>query len=444
LTIHAFFAAAKEAIVSTRKSRRLQLIEEGNHAAELVNNLAEDATRLLTTEQLVLKFVGFFIIGLAASVYTLRLAQLFTLDNLTAMIIITIMAVFITLIFGELVPREIARNYAEPIALWSIYPFNLLSHLATPLARLITGMGRLLTGRWGDSGDYNIGTITEEDLRTYVDASEEGGLLKEDEKEMIYSIFDLGDTLAREIMVPRIDIVAVEADASISEALEIILEAGHSRLPVFDDHIDNIMGILYAKDLLAHWHKGGEPRTVRGLEREVYYVPETKPVRDLLRELQLKKVHIAIVVDEYGGTAGLVTIEDILEEIVGEIQDEYDVDEFYMDRISDDEYIFSARVDLDDINDIMSVELPTAESDTLGGLVYTMLGRVPTIGDSVDVTDVRLTVLAVEGRRIGTVKIQRLKQDEDEDNQKEKEATTLPNQSSSLMSNPHNVVSSSR
>lgn len=444
LVIHAFFAATKEAIVSVRKSRRLQLIEEGNHAAQLVDNLAENATRLLTTEQLILKFVGFFIIGLAAFAYTLSLAQLFSVHSFTAMVIITIVAVLVTLIFGELIPKEIARNFAEPIALWAIYPFNLLSHVAEPLAQVIIALGRFFTGRWDETGEYSLSTITEEDLRTYVDASEEGGLLEKDEKEMIYSIFDLGDTLAREIMVPRIDVVAVEAEATVSEALNVILENGHSRVPVYDDDIDNVIGILYAKDLLAHWRNGGEPRQVRGLEREVYYVPETKPVSDLLRELQKKKVHIAIVVDEYGGTAGLVTIEDILEEIVGEIQDEYDTEEFYMDRVSDDEYIFSARVDLDDINDIMSVELPTEESDTLGGLVYTMLGRVPTVGDWVDVADVRLTVLSVEARRIGMVKIQRLKQDQDENKHSDKEKETTPaHKNSSLMNHPRSAVTGS-
>lgn len=445
LIMHAFFAMAKEAIVSIRKSRRLQLVEEGNRAAELVNNLAEDATRLLTTEQLILKFLGFFFIGFAAFVYTLPLAQLMSVNNFAAMILVTIAAVLITLLFGELIPREIARSYAEPLALWSIYPFNLLSYLAAPLARFITKIGRGLTGRWDEPGDYGLSTITEEDLRTYVDASEEGGLLKEEEKEMIYSIFDLGDTLAREIMVPRIDVVAVEADTPVVEALDIILEAGHSRVPVYEDIIDNIIGILYAKDLLAHWRNGGEPRLVRGLEREVYYVPETKPVSDLLRELQSKKVHIAIVVDEYGGTAGLVTIEDILEEIVGEIQDEYDTEEFLMDRISDDEYIFSARMDLDDINDLMSVDLPTDESDTLGGLVYSMLGRVPSVGDSLDVADLHLTVLAVDGRRIVQVKAQRIRSDEEGDKQssKEKNEITAVAKKSSFVNNPRNVTSSS-
>jgi putative hemolysin len=408
LLLHAFFAAAKEAIVSTRKARRLQLLDEGHPAAVMLNHLAEDASRLLATEQLALKFISFFIVALAVLVYALPLAQVLGLNNLLAVVIIIIVTVLVTLVLGDLVPRELARSRAENMALWAVYPMHWLSHLAAPLARLVTRLSRVLTGRTGESDSALLGVITEEDLRTYVDAGEEGGALKEEEKEMIYSIFDMGDTVARQIMIPRIDVVAIEADTPVSEALNVILEAGHSRLPVYEDNIDNISGILYAKDLLAHWRAGGEPRPVRGLEREVYFVPETKSVGDLLRDLQRKKVQIAIVVDEYGGMAGLVTIEDIVEEIVGEIQDEYDSDEFVMERISDNEYIFNARADLDDVNDIMSIDLPAEETDTLGGLVYTLLGRVPEIGDRVDVNEFRLTVLAVEGRRIGKVKIQRL------------------------------------
>lgn len=446
LVIHAFFAAAKESIVSMRRSRRLQLVEEGNYSAQILNNLAEDATRLLTTEQLVLKFTGFFIIAFAAFVYTSPLAQAIAAHNFIAMIIITIAVVVVTLIFGELIPREIARSYAEPIALWAIYPFNLLSYLAAPLARIVTSIGRLLTGRWDEAEEYSLGAITEEDLRTYMDAGEEEGVLKEDEKEMIYSIFDLDDTLAREIMVPRIDMVAVDVNTPIMTALDIILEAGHSRVPVYEDTIDNIVGILYVKDLLVYWRKGGESRSVRDLEREVYYVPETKPVTDLLRELQTKKVHIAIVVDEYGGTAGLVTIEDILEEIVGEIQDEHDPEEFYMQRVSDDEYIFSSRMDLDDINSIISAELPTEETDTLGGLIYSLLGRVPEVGDSLEVAGFHLVVLSVEGRRIKTVKIQRLKDHKEESNRDRgrvrNEISTNKN-SSTLVNNTGNAISGS-
>lgn len=414
LIIHAVFAAARESIVSLRKSRRLQLIDEGHPSAQLVDDFAENATRLLATEQLVLKFLGFFIVALSAFIYTDRLAEAISASHLTAVIIITVIAVLITLLFGELIPKEIGRTFAEPLALRLVHPFRWASFVAAPLAKLVSLVGRFLTGNWDQTGKDAFSSITEEELRTYVDASEEEGVLKEEEKDMIYSIFDLSDTVAREIMVPRIDMVSVEVNSPARDVLEKILEAGYSRVPVYEYTIDNVVGILYVKDLMGYWlAHNTEPPSIKELSRDVYHVPESKPVSDLLRELQLKRVHIAIVVDEYGGTAGLVTIEDILEEIVGEIQDEHDADAFYLEKVSENVYIFSARMDLDDINDEMDIKLPTAENDTLGGLVYNSLGRIPQPGDvidgaSFDVPEVRLTVLGVIGRRVGTVKIERL------------------------------------
>jgi CBS domain containing-hemolysin-like protein len=435
LILHALFAAASEAIAYMRKARRVQLIEEGSAAAQIVDGLAEDAPLLLTTEQLALKPLSFFIATLAVLVYTVPLAESLAVNNFIAAIVVTIVTIFVTLILAELLPREIGRRYSESIALTTVYLFNGLSYLANPLARIIARFGRILSGRWDETAEENPGTLTEEDLLSYVEVGEEEGVLKEDEKEMIYSIFDLGDTSVREVMVPRIDIIGVEANIPVSEALHIIIRAGHSRAPVYVDTIDNIIGILYMKDLLGYWLEHSEPRSVRGLERKVYYVPESKLVIDLLRELQAKKVHIAIVVDEYGGTAGLVTIEDLLEEIVGEIQDEHDADEFYMQYISDNEYIFSARMDLDDINDIMSINLPTDESDTLGGLIYDVLGRVPKAGDVVsgaafNAPELRLTVLEVDGRRIKTAKVERIKEESQPvkkyDKVAEEDASTLP------------------
>jgi CBS domain containing-hemolysin-like protein len=434
LLLYALFAAAKESIISIRRSRRLHLLEEDHYAAELINRLAEDSTRLLTTEQLLLKLTGFSIVAFSAYTYTSPLAQALTITEFLAVILITVVAALVTLLFGELIPKEIARNNAEPIAFWAAYPFNFISHLAAPLAQFVTFVGRFLTGHWDEEIPYSINSITEEDLRTYVDASEEEGVLREEEKEMIYSIFDLGDTLAREVMVPRIDMVALEANTPVMEALDVILGAGHSRVPIYVDYIDNVVGILYAKDLLTHWREGGKVQSVSDLARDVFFVPETKSVSDLLRELQARKVHIAIVVDEYGGTAGLVTIEDILEEIVGEIQDEYDPEEFIMQRVSADEYIFNARMDLDDINDIMSTNLPTEDADTLGGLVYNLLGRVPLVGDGVEIEDLHLTVLDVEGRRIGRVRAQRLK-DKSSGLKSQDRPVSIDQKSSRLMNN---------
>jgi CBS domain containing-hemolysin-like protein len=419
LILHAFFATVFEAIASLRQARRLQLIEEEIVEAELIDYLIKSASHFMTTRRLTLKSIELMIVIVAVLTYTPTLVA-GVVDSprnwlVMALFIVATTAVTI-LVVGELIPREVGRNYAEPIALKMVYPVRLLFYLARPMARMIAFIGRSLSPEPPiDESQYGPDVITEDDLRTYVDASEEGGALNENEKDMIHSIFNLDDTVAREVMVPRVDMVAIEANASVMEALDVILEAGHSRLPVYIENVDNLIGILYAKDLLAHWREGGQIRPVKGLERQAYYVPETKPVSELLRELQERKIQIAMVVDEYGGVAGLVTIEDIVEEIVGEIQDEYDQDEFFMERISDDEFIFSARMDLDDINDLMSAELPTAETDTLGGLIYTTLGGVPVVGDTVDIDDLRLTVLNAEGRRIKRVKVQRFSNyDEDQ------------------------------
>jgi CBS domain containing-hemolysin-like protein len=278
---------------------------------------------------------------------------------------------------------------------------------AVPLAQLAMRINQLLTGH-GDKSPHGLPFIIEEEIKTLVDAGEEGGFIEEEEKEMIYSIFEFGDTLAREVMVPRIDMVAIEVNTSVMDALDVVLQAGHSRIPVYEESIDNIVGILYAKDLLQYWRDDTSSLKLRGILRNVYYIPETKKVDELLQQLQLRKVHIAIVVDEYGGTAGLVTIEDIVEEIVGEIQDEYDSEEAFMEVINENEIVFNGRMDLDDVNHIMSLDLPTDRGDTLGGLVYTNLGRVPAVGDTTRIKNIEITVLSVVRRQIKKVKVVRL------------------------------------
>ena len=448
LLLHAFFSAAKESITSIKKARRLQLIEEGKLTAKKIDALAENHILILTTEQVALKLLSSLIVVIAIFSYAAPLAQAIQLNNFIAAAIITIFVIFIILVFAELLPKQIAKIYAESVALWTVYPFSILAYLVAPLLQISGAMSRIITGRWNEPDEYTTTTITEEDLLSYVDAGQEEGLLKEDEREMIYSIFDLDDTLSREIMVPRIDIVALEIHTSIEEAIRVAIEAGHSRVPVYTDSIDNIVGILYVKDLLVYWHSETPPSSIKGLERDVYFVPETKSVSELLRELQSKKVHIAIVVDEYGGTAGLVTIEDVLEEIVGEIQDEHDADEFFMQYISDNEYIFSSRMDLDDINNLMSLELPTDESDTLGGLIYTMLGRIPKPGDSldgasIDNPDILFTVLEVEGRRIKAVKIKRIIKPTSDTPKKEYKTSLADQNTSNLVNNPRKPLSES-
>ncbi len=247
--------------------------------------------------------------------------------------------------------------------------------------------------------------VTEDDLKTLVDAGQEEGLLEQDERQMIYSIFQLGDSLAREIMVPRIDMNTLEVSTSLTEAVEAVMKAGHSRIPVYEETVDTILGVLYARDLLQVWRDGDQSRTLRDLIRPPYFIPEAKKLDELLAEMQLNRIHMAIVVDEYGGIAGLVTLEDIVEEIVGEIQDEYDQsEESPFLRISDGEYIFQGRVDLGEFNEIMKSDLPQDEAETLGGYVYSQVGRVPAGGESIQVGNLILTVEQVIGRRIRKIR----------------------------------------
>jgi len=221
---------------------------------------------------------------------------------------------------------------------------------------------------------------------------------------MIQSIFDFSDTLVREVMVPRIDVAGVTLETPMLQALEVILKAGHSRIPVYRDSIDNIQGILYAKDLLKYLRDGRTDTPLARIVRPAYFIPESKKVDELLQELQQRRVHMAVVVDEYGGTAGLVTIEDLLEEIVGEIQDEYDSEEPTFEAVNSHEYLFDARVPIDEVNKLLDVELPSEGGDTLGGFIYSQLGKVPAPGDRIEFANVAIEVLSVAGRRIKQVR----------------------------------------
>jgi CBS domain containing-hemolysin-like protein len=253
------------------------------------------------------------------------------------------------------------------------------------------------------------GSVTETELMTLVDAGQEEGVLEQGERKMIVSIFRLGDTLAREIMVPRIDLQALDANTPLPQAVDALLDSGYSRVPVYQDTVDNILGLLYSKDLLRIWREGNQLGSLIDLLRPAYFVPEAKKVDELLAEMQNQRIHLAIVVDEYGGVAGLVTLEDIVEEIVGEIHDEYDkAEEMLFQMVNESEYVFLGRIDLDDFNEIMESALPNDEADTLAGFIYSRIGRVPVGGENVQVDDLQLTVEHVSGRRIRKVRAQRI------------------------------------
>lgn len=284
----------------------------------------------------------------------------------------------------------------------------------TPLVEVIVWVLRplswLLIRVWGSPEvlQRSLGAVTEDALRTWVEEGQKEGSLEKEEREMIYSIFHFSDRLCREIMVPRIDVFALEVNTSLPEAVQAVLLSGHSRLPVYEDTIDNVVGLLYAKDMLRLQVELQPPSSVRELLRPVYFVPEAKKVDQLLREMQERGVHMVVVIDEYGGMAGIVTLEDIVEEIVGEIRDEYDsAEEQPYQQVGPEEYIFQGRIDLDDFNELVGTHLTKEIADTLGGYIYSEIGRVPTGGEQIHVEDWLLTVEQVTGRRIRLVRAKR-------------------------------------
>jgi CBS domain containing-hemolysin-like protein len=310
----------------------------------------------------------------------------------------------IILVMGEALLERVALSNPE---IWSLRLGSLgklVDILCMPLTSIVVHL----------SGQANITMQqftppTDDELKSWVQTGQTDGALEKGEREMIYSIFQFGDTLAREIMVPRIDMVALDVDAPMEEVIEAVSSSGHSRIPVYEDTIDNVIGLLYAKDLLDYLHNKKTYTSLRELIRPTYFVPEAKKLDELLTEMQSNRTHIAVIVDEYGGVAGLVTLEDILEEIIGEIRDEYDQkEELPFQMISEDEYIFQGTIDLDDFNELMGTEIEKETADTLGGLMYGLMGRVPVGGEQVDVDHIQLTVEHVIGRRIHKVRARKI------------------------------------
>lgn len=303
----------------------------------------------------------------------------------------------------EWVVGEAAANNPEVWLLRLVGYIRTVAFIGLPLAAVPLAITRQVSGE-----EDNPNRVTEEELMTIVDAGQQEGVLEQDERKMIISVIELGDTLAREIMVPRIDVLALEVTTPLRSAVDALLDSGYSRVPVFEETIDNVLGLLYAKDLLNAWRLDAPPESLAGMLRPAYFVPEAKKVDELLQEMQTRRVHMAVVVDEYGGVAGLVTLEDIVEEIIGEIRDEYDQrEEAFSQQVGPDEYLCSGRMPLDEFNELMNIDLPDEEADTLGGFIYSQIGRVPVGGESLRIADLLLTVEQVARRRIRLVRASR-------------------------------------
>jgi putative hemolysin len=400
LILAALASASETALTSVSRIKVRNLAQDGDPRAQLIEQLLRDPNTFLTT---------ILVLNNVAVIVASTLATLIALDVFSTYgeIISTVMISLLVLIFCEITPKTAAVQAPERWGMLLVRPVYALTVALKPVVVALTfitgGLVRLFGGTPRVRGPF----VTEEELRMLVEVGEEEGVLEEEEKEMIHNVFELGDTTVREVMVPRIDMVTIEADDTIQEALDVILQGGQSRIPVYSESIDNIIGVLYAKDLLKVFATSQRPRNVRPLVRQAYFVPETKRLDDLLHEMQRQRVHMAIVVDEYGGVAGLVTIEDLVEEIIGDIQDEYDREEVLYERRSQDEYIVDAKIPIDDLNELMDTSLPSEDYDTLGGFVYAQLDKIPSVGDMVRYDGLVFTVLGTKGRRVTKVKVVR-------------------------------------
>lgn len=274
------------------------------------------------------------------------------------------------------------------------------------------GGGKRKSGMWELVNRFLSGRrkVTEEEIHELMNAGEEEGIINEEENAMIRSIFALGDTVVREIMVPRNDMASISVDAPVREALDTIIACGHSRIPVYGGTMDNIVGLLYAKDLLRFWGKDEEPIELKGVMRPPFFIPETKNLEELLQEFRKKRVHIAIVIDEYGGTSGLVTIEDLLEQIVGDIQDEYDIEEEWIIEETDGTVVVDGRLSIEELEEHLGIQVEREKFDTVGGLVFHLTGRIPVSGEVVTAQDIRITVLAADERRVTRLRVERLRE----------------------------------
>ena len=416
IALNAFFAAAEIAIVSANRIRLGRLAEEGDRRARQALALAKDPGRFLATVQVGITLAGFF----ASAVGAVSAAEILA-DALRAVpyplvaenagpisiAVTTSIIAFLSLILGELTPKNLAIRNAEGVALSVAYPIALIQRVTRPVVWLLNSTTNLLLG---GNAPLKVSTITSEEISALADAAEAEGGIDARENQIVQGAFTLGEKRIGELVVPRVDVKAVPVETTLTEARRLIVQTGHSRIPIYRGTIDEIVSVLHSKDLLAAMDSAGHgaERRVTEVARPVLYFPESVKADDVLRQMQRQRLHLAVVVDEYGGTAGIVTLENLLEELVGPIRDEYDAAEQPETRlVGEGVLVASGDADLDHVADTLEIKLGEQEVDTVGGLVYSLLGRIPEVGDTVEVDGARIEVLRMLGNRVGQVRIVR-------------------------------------
>ena len=411
--LNAFFASAEMAIVSVNRNRIKMLADDGDKKASLLADLLEEPNKFLSTIQVGITLAGFFSSASAATgiseVIGASLSQLgIPYAQSISLVVITLLLSYVTLVFGELVPKRIALQKSEQMAMLSVRPIVFVSKFAKPFVKLLSLSTNLLLRVIGMSDTDLEEKVSREEIKSLVDAGEEYGVINQIEKEMINSIFDFDDKLAKEVMTPRTEVYMINSQLPLS--IEELLEENYSRIPVYEGDIDNIIGVLYLKDFLHEAYQVGfENVNLKKLLHRPYFVPECKNIDQLFKELQKSKKHLAVLIDEYGGFSGIVTIEDLIEEVMGDINDEYDEDEPFIRKIDNDTYIVNGLISIKELNDKLQLNLDeeTEDYDTLGGFLINQIDYIPSETEEcmVEYENLLFKVQCVKDKRIETVKI---------------------------------------
>ena len=409
-SINAFFASAEMAIVSVNKSKVKQLSKDGNSNAKLLEKLIQDPSNFLSTIQVGITLAGFFSSASAATGISKQFSSIIAPLNIpyyeeVSMIIVTLILSYFTLVFGELVPKRIALKKAEKIALFSVKPVYIISKITKPFIKLLSFSTFLILKITGNNDDVEE-KVSEEEVMSLILQSQEDGCIENDEKQMIDGVFSFNDKMAREIMTPRNNIFAIDLEDDIEQILESVLESGYTRIPAYKDTIDNIVGILYIKDLLTEAKKVGfESIKLQEILHEPYFVLETQKTNKVFKMLKENKVHLVLLFDEYGGVSGIVTMEDLIEEIMGEIEDEYDKEESIISQIDENNFYIKGNLTVSDFNNKFNSNIEVGEYDTINGYLLTVLGKIPHEGTLIELENIDLIINKVNNRRIEEIKV---------------------------------------
>lgn len=401
----AFIAASETAMLFANKSRLHQLADEGNARAEAALELALERNRLHSS----LLLVENFLLVLAVVQSTVIALHLFG-ESLLAIAATSVTMSIVVVLFAKLAPKGLAARDPDRLALAVAQPMRFLLKLISPVSRVVTAAADLFAGPASSKGLSCTAVVTEEDIKAMINLGEEEGALEEEEKELLHKVFEFGDTLASEAMRPRTEVISMPAAAAIKDALALISEFGYSRYPVIENTVDTVIGILYVKDILIAMSSGDvkPDDPIQRFIRPANFIPENKRVSELLAEMQRDKFQIAIVIDEFGGTAGLVTLEDLIEEIVGSIHDELDAEEKEVEIVDEKNVMVSGQAEIDEVNELLDTRIQTKDFNTIGGFVFGLFGRMPRVGEQLRYKDLKFEVLELDGRKIGKIKITKL------------------------------------